>query len=91
MLFIRDIYLSPEQEEHVWTKHHVTPDEVNEVCYGTPVDRGGKDGTVQVYGQTGSGRYLFVILVPIGEGDYEIVTARNMDTAERRYYRARMR
>ncbi|MCX6022965.1 MAG: BrnT family toxin [Chloroflexi bacterium] len=91
MLFIRDIYLSPEQEDHIWTKHHVTPEEVNEVCFGTPVDRRGREGTVQVFGRTNAGRYLFVIIVPLGQGDYEVVTARNMETGERRYYQARMR
>lgn len=91
MHIIRDIYLSATQEAHMLTKHHVTPEEMNEVCYRSSVDRAGRDTTVQVYRQASAGPLSFRRTGSPGQGDYQVVTAPSMDTSERRYYQSRMR
>ncbi len=89
MLYIEDLIISPEQEEHIWTKHHVTVDEVYEVCASHHVARGFRDDSYGVYGQTDAGRYLIVFLYPRGKGVYSVATARDMKEDERRYYQSR--
>ena len=37
MTFVREIHISAFVEEHVWTKHRVTPEEVEEVCFSGPL------------------------------------------------------
>ena len=62
MRFIRELIVSPAQEEHIWSEHRVTADEVEEVCFSDPMVRRGRDGSYAVYGQSGGGRYLIVFL-----------------------------
>jgi uncharacterized DUF497 family protein len=40
-----------------------------------------------VYGQTDDGRYLFIVLDRTVNDDFYVVTARDMDDGERKYYR----
>src|SRR5579885_2338691 len=63
---IRELILSPHQEDHIWTKHQVTPDEVEEVCFADPWVLRGRDNSYAVFGQTDSGRYLTIFLYPRG-------------------------
>ena len=91
MLRIRGMTVTPAQEDHIWRKHHVTPEEAEEVCFSDPLAIRGRDRSYAVYGQTEAGRYLVVILYPKGEGMYSLATARDMVEAERRYYRSRRR
>ncbi len=78
--------------EKVHIKHHVAPEEVDEVIFYDAVKyRRGRVKRVLALGQTEEGRYLVVVLAKVsGSGQYQVVTARNMNTAERRSYR-RMR
>lgn len=91
MFRIREVIVSPLQEEHIWTKHHVTPEEMEEVCFAEPLVIRGRDKSYAIYGQTEAGRYLLVILYPKGRGIYSLATARDMTEAERGYYRSRRR
>ena len=86
MFRIREVIVSPQQEEHIWVKHRVTPAEVEEVCFSDPWVLRGRDHSYAVYGQTEAGRYLVVFLYPRGRGVYSVATARGMDEAERRRY-----
>ncbi|MBI2909305.1 MAG: BrnT family toxin [Chloroflexi bacterium] len=85
-MHIREIRISPFIEEHVWTKHHVTPEEVEEACLLDPLVRRGRDRSYAVYGTTEAGRYLILFLYPEGTGTFRLATARDMERAERRRY-----
>ncbi len=85
-LTISDLIWDDWNEEHI-ARHHITPGEVEEICYGEPwtLRARGQD-TWALYGQTDGGRYLMVILAHRGHGIYYPVTARPMSDAERRRY-----
>lgn len=71
-------------------RHGVHPEEVEEVCFsGDPLIRSGREGLHYVLGQTDGGRYLFIVVREARPGEVRIVTAREMDTKERAYYRRR--
>jgi uncharacterized protein len=86
MLYIREVIIAPQQEEHIWSKHQVTPEEVDEVCFGSPLALRGRDRSYAIYGQSEAGRYLIVFLYPRGRGVYDLATAREMTQTERRRY-----
>ena len=86
MFYIREVVVSPAREEHIWTKHQVTPEEAEEVCFSEPLVLRGRDRSYAVYGQTEAGRYLVVFLYPRGQGVFSLATARDMTEAERRRY-----
>ena len=81
--------VSSAAEEHIWTKHRVTPEEVEEVCFGDPWPIGGREGSFAVYGQTEAGRYLVVFLYPRGRGVFSLATAPEMTPTERRRYQSK--
>ncbi len=90
-MYIRDIRISALVEEHIWTKHHVAPEEVEEVCFSDPLVRRGRDHSYVVYGRTAVGRYLIAFLYPEPEGGhgggvFRLATARDMEDVERRRY-----
>lgn len=88
---ISELVVSDEAEEHIWTKHHVTLDEVEEASADALVLRG-RDGSYAVYGRTDAGRYLMIVLYRRGRGAYALATARDMvDRERRRYQEARGR
>lgn len=84
MFRIRELFVSPEQEEHIWIKHRVTPDEVEQVCQECRLALRGRDGSYALYGQTEAGRYLVVFIYPRGRGVFALATAREMTDTERR-------
>lgn len=86
MFFIRELLVSPEQEEHIWSRHHITLEEAEEVCFSQVLAVRGKDRSFAIYGQTVAGRYLVAILYPRHEGVYSLATARAMTQTERRGY-----
>lgn len=86
MFRIRGVIVSPEQEEHIWVEHGVTPQEVEEICFSEPLVLRGRERSYAVYGQTDAGRYLVAFLYPRGEGLFSLATARDVTQAERRRY-----
>jgi hypothetical protein len=75
---------------HIQVKHQVSPREVEEVCFGQPVILRGKGKQIyQVLGQTQAGCYLFIVVRFLGESRVRVITARDMDQAERRWYTRR--
>ncbi|RJQ31179.1 MAG: hypothetical protein C4589_02045 [Peptococcaceae bacterium] len=74
-------------------KHNVTPEEVEEICFGIPViikSKQAPKGINTIYyalGHTESGRYLFIAFIYFKRGRAMVVTARDMDQKERKYYR----
>jgi len=71
--------------EHI-VRHEVTPEEVEEVFRNRPFFRKARKDRWIAYGSTESGRLLFVVFESVG-GTARVVTAREMDLSERRYYR----
>jgi uncharacterized DUF497 family protein len=78
--------------DKLYWKHSVTLDEVEEVFEGKPkflrIEKGKVDGEnlYNALGQTASGRYLSVFFVYKQSREALIVTAREMNRKERRYY-----
>ena len=81
-----------ENEEHI-ARHQVTPDEVEELFFifkGKPYIRRFRD-IYHAFGQTEAGRYLFVVFRVLGSGQARVITAREMDRAEKRFYKGHKR
>lgn len=74
--------------DKIWHKHHVTPEEVEEaLCDDKPICHKVTSSSYCVYGQAVSGRYLFIVLARKGRGSrYKVLTARDMQDKEKRYY-----
>lgn len=90
-----DEFIWPEERiEHI-AQHGVTPEEVEEVCFGKSlVQRAKSEGENPVYyvlGQTDAGRYLFCVVIGFPDGKGYPVTAREMTDKEKRRYRRRTR
>jgi len=77
--------------DKIWQKHRVTPEEVEEAIYDDkPICHKGASNSYCVYGQAVSGRYLFIVLIKKGRGArYKVITARDMQDKEKRYYEKR--
>jgi hypothetical protein len=79
-----------ERIEHV-ARHGVSPEEVEEACFGNAlVQRGKSEGENPVYyalGQTEAGRYVFCVVIAFPDGNGYAVTARDMTDREKRRYR----
>jgi len=94
-MFIDDFVWLTEIANKVATKHRVTPDETEEVFFNNPryrfVESGHRIGE-DVYsagGQTDAGRYLIVFFIYKGDNTALILSARDMDAAERRRHERR--
>jgi uncharacterized DUF497 family protein len=91
-MFIDDFLWLSEIAEKLATKHHVSQDEVEEVFFNRPKYRfveSGHRASEDVYsagGQTDSGRYLIVFFIHKPDNTALVLSARNMDSAERRRY-----
>jgi uncharacterized DUF497 family protein len=77
-----------ESEEHIW-RHHVDPEEVEEVLQGPVTVQRTRKKQCLVLGQTFSGGYLAIVIGRRRSGKYRVVTARDTDESERNYYRRR--
>ena len=88
---LRELEWDERNEAHI-AEHGVTPPEVEELLFEDMPHyrRGPGKGVYHVYGQTGAGRYLFVVLRMLGRGRARVITAREMTRRERKLYR-RMR
>jgi uncharacterized DUF497 family protein len=91
-MHIDDFVWLTEIANKVAAKHRVTLDEAEEVFFNNPryrfVESGHRIGE-DVYsagGQTDAGRYLIVFFIYKGDNTALILSAREMDTAERRRY-----
>ena len=86
-----DEFIWPEDRiEHI-ARHGVTPEEVEEVCFGKSwvrrVRAEGENPVYYVLGQTEAGRHLFCVVIRFSDGNGYPVTAREMTTKEKRRYR----
>lgn len=88
---IRKFVWPKDRVDHI-AGHGLTPEEVEEVCFGTEafVRRARSQGQNPVYhvlGQTEAGRYLFCVVIQFPDGNAYPVTARPMTEAEKRRYK----
>lgn len=86
MKVIVDVVLTPEVIDHIWQGHQVTSCEVEEVCYGEIRFRRARSGRAAVFGQSDAGRYLLVFGILMPKQSLFVITARDMEDHERRYY-----
>jgi uncharacterized DUF497 family protein len=71
------------------TRHSVTPDEVEEAFFRSPLKvRKASLGKYLLYGTADSGRYLFVVFA-WHESKVRVITARDMTKGERRFFLGR--
>ena len=94
MLYIKySLFWSQKTIDKVLAKHNITPEEVDEVIFSSKFichSYGkGADKREYVYGQTLAGKYIFIVLAKHlrGGGKYRVITAREMNERERKYYR----
>jgi uncharacterized DUF497 family protein len=83
---LRELFWDESSVEHI-ARHHVAPEEVEEVWSGRHwMIRSGRRRRA-VFGQTAAGRYLLVVVEKADDyGEFALVTARDMDRTERRRF-----
>jgi len=87
MVRIESLEIDDHILEKIETKHGIILEEVEEACLSDKRHvRRGKEGLYKVFSQTDAGRYVLVVLVDLGRGNWKIVTARGMSDSERRLY-----
>jgi uncharacterized protein len=86
---IQHLIWPDDRIEHI-ADHNITPEEVEEVCFGKAlVQRAKSEGEHPVYyvlGQTDAGLYLFCVIIRFPDGNGYPVTARPMTDTERRRF-----
>lgn len=89
---IHQLVWSQDRIGHI-AAHGVSPEEVEEVCFGRPLVQGarssGKNPVYYVLGQTFSGRYLFCVIISFPDGRGYPITARTMTLKEERRFNRR--
>lgn len=90
---IADLYWREDRVTHIWQRHGVTTQEVEEAVFGDPrgrlrrigpARRSPEETVYEHYGRTLEGRYLMVALLYLGQGVAMPLTAREMTRTERR-------
>jgi uncharacterized protein len=70
-------------------KHHVEPEEVEEAIFeGDAIVLKGRQGSYILLSQSGSGKYLMIVVAFKMKGRIRVITAREMNRKERIYYRS---
>jgi uncharacterized protein len=91
-LRIYDVIWKERFAEKIADKHGLTIDEVEEVLFSKPHVRFAEKGCIKgedlyaAYGQTETGRYVFILFVRKRRTAAMPITARDMTKSERRYY-----
>lgn len=89
---IVDIIWRPEVIDKLAWKHGVTAEEVDQVLFGRPIFRKVQKGHIpgenvySAFGRTESGRYLTVFFIYKSSREALVLTARDMDSSERKIY-----
>ena len=94
-MFVDDFVWLPDIVDKLAAKHHVTQDEAEEIFFNKPLFRFVESGyqvgedVYAALGQTDAGRYLIVFFIKKMNQMALIISARDMDTKERRRYERR--
>ncbi|MBI4565894.1 MAG: BrnT family toxin [Planctomycetes bacterium] len=83
---VREFDWDEANEEHI-ARHGITPQEAEEVFRGRVLLRRARSGRYYASGQSGRGRYLALIVERRADRVVRVITARDMDDQERRFYR----
>lgn len=86
---IHELLWPEDRIDHI-SRHDVSPDEFEEVCFGRSLvlraKSEGKNPVYHVLGETFSGRHLLCIVISFPDGKGYPVTARTMTIREKRRY-----
>lgn len=85
MIQIKKILWDDWNTEHI-KKHEVTVYEVEEICSGKYKEQLTYSNRIMVLGRTIGGRALAIILSEQQNGEYYVVTARDMSKKERKKF-----
>jgi uncharacterized DUF497 family protein len=88
-LVIGDLEWDDENVEHI-ARHNVSPEEVEDICYGFHLSEKAGGGRYVLSGQSSSGRYLNVVIERIGRKLFRTITAFEMSDSYKRKYRKRL-
>jgi uncharacterized protein len=91
MRAVSSIKWSEESIEHI-ARHGIKPEEVEEIFFNeddAPFIRSGRENLHYVFGKTYSGRFIFTVVRFARPGEVRVITARDMNTWEKNYFRRR--
>jgi len=89
LLRIDDLAWDEVNVEHI-ARHGVSPDEVEDVCYGFHFCRKEKGQRYILGGKTAGGKYLDIVVEKTGEFVFRPITAFEMSENYKASYRRRM-
>lgn len=88
MLYIESLEVDDHILDKIESKHGITFSEVEEACLSDKRHvRKSKEGLYKLFSQTDAGRYILVVLLNLGDGNWKVVTAREMTDSERQLYK----
>jgi uncharacterized DUF497 family protein len=85
VLAVRRLVWDPWNVNHI-ARHDVSPEEVEQVCYGRHVILESYKERLLLIGRAQAGRMLAVILEAVAQDTYYVVTSRPTSRKERAYY-----
>ncbi len=87
MILVRKLIWDAWNVQHI-ARHHITPDEVEEICHKLPlVLRGQQKGRLVLIGLTDEKKFVAVVLEAQGHGTYYPVTAYEPSTEDIALYK----
>ncbi len=89
-MVIGELYWDDENVQHI-ARHNVSPQEVEDVCFGVYIGKRESNQRYVLSGQTVAGRYLNVVIERVGKGVFRPITAFEMSDNYKRRYRKRLR
>ena len=88
-MIIASLEWDDENVEHI-ARHKVSPEEVEDVCFGLHLKERQTRQRYVLSGQTSAGRYVNVVVERIGRGLFRPITAFEMSDVYKRRYRRRL-
>ncbi len=88
-MLITDLQWDEDNIQHI-ALHDVGPDEVEGICFGLHISTREGSQRYVLSGQTGSGRYVNVVIERVGKGIFRPITAFEMSENYKRSYRRRV-
>lgn len=87
---IGELAWDDENIQHI-ARHGVNPEEVEDVCFGLHISEREKGQRYILSGQTGSGRYLTIVVERVSKALFRPITAFEMGEKYTRRYKERVR
>lgn len=83
------LFWDEENIAHI-ARHNVTADEVEQEVFAPKIRlrKGRGTNIYYLFGGTEVGRYLFIVLLDIGNSSARVITARDMSKKEKKWYRS---